>query len=244
MRKSSSDRVTSPTVPIMSIGTIWWDFDGTLISRPAMWSAAGCRCLTRLSPEHSVTRDQLRFLLKRGFPWHRPDHGHPELTPKLWWEAVGHCYSAAFDQLGCRIDNLKDLLAAIRADILDARHYLLFDDVVPVLARLHRGGWQQVIVSNHVPELEAIVTDLGIRRFFRAVLTSAIVGYEKPHARMFEAALQHSVPNRPVWMIGDNVELDCIASEAFGAKAILVRSARTFVRHAPDLWAALNIIEP
>ena len=29
-------------------GTIWWDFDGTLVSRPMMWSEAGHRLLEKL----------------------------------------------------------------------------------------------------------------------------------------------------------------------------------------------------
>jgi putative hydrolase of the HAD superfamily len=98
-------------------------------------------------------------------------------------------------------------------------------------------------VSNHVPELDAIVADLGIRRFFHSILTSGIVGYEKPHARIFEAALQQSVRDAPIWMVGDNVELDCVASEAFGAKAIHVRTADGFERHAEDMWAVLELIE-
>jgi hypothetical protein len=113
----------SPSKSVMSIGTIWWDFDGTLVSRPLMWSEAGCRCLARFAPGHRVTRDQLRLCLKNGFPWHRPDHGHPELTPEQWWNEVGRCYTGAFSRLGCRIDRVAGLLAAIRADILDAQHY-------------------------------------------------------------------------------------------------------------------------
>jgi hypothetical protein len=44
-------------------------------------------------------------------------------------------------------------------------------------------------------------------------------------------------------MIGDNVEADCRPVAAFGASAILVRSAAVvFERQAPDLWAAEHMI--
>ena len=79
---------------------------------------------------------------------------------------------------------------ALRAEILDARAYSLFDDVVPVLTALREAGWRHVIVSNHVPELADIMTGLGIREFFADVITSGLVGYEKPQAQMFEAALR------------------------------------------------------
>lgn len=66
------------------------------------------------------------------------------------------------------------------------------------------------MVSNHVPELQEIVDALGIGRVFHAVLSSGVIGYEKPHARMFEAALELTVPGAPVWMVGDSVEADCV----------------------------------
>ncbi len=95
----------------------------------------------------------------------------------------------------------------------------------------------------HVPELPRIVDDLGIGAFFHIVLTSGIVGYEKPHDRMFEAAVANSVPARPIWMLGDNVHADCLPVGAFGARAILVRATGDFDPRAEDLWQALAVIE-
>jgi FMN phosphatase YigB (HAD superfamily) len=87
------------------------------------------------------------------------------------------------------------------------------------------------------------VAGLGISTFFSDVITSGLVGYEKPHARMFEAAVRSSIPGCPIWTIGDNVECDCHPVRAFGAEAILVRAtARSFERHAADLWHAPRLI--
>ncbi len=226
-----------------SKGTIWWDFDGTLVSRPLMWSEAGLRFLGEVLPGHQTSRERLSSTLRTGFPWHRPDHGHPELTPVLWWQAVYQRFADAFRELGCQVAEGHQL-GAIREDIINAKRYTLFDDVVPVLDRLHRGGWRHVMVSNHVPELETIVDSLGLGLYFHAVLTSALVGYEKPHARIFEAALKESVPHAPIWMIGDNRDVDCVPAAAFGAEAILVRTSAALDPHASDLWAAARIIEP
>ena len=77
---------------------------------------------------------------------------------------------------------------ALRSEILDPHAYSLFEDVMPVLTALSEAGWRHVIVSNHVPELADIVAGLGIRAFFADVITSGLVGYETPHAQMFEAA--------------------------------------------------------
>ena len=102
---------------------------------------------------------------------------------------------------------------------------------------------RHVIVSNHVPQLADIVAGLGIRAFFADVITSGLVGYEKPHARMFEAAVRCAIPGAPIWMIGDNAECDGHPVRAFGANAILVRAAApTFERHAQNLWQAARLI--
>ena len=90
------------------------------------------------------------------------------------------------------------------------------------MTALRAQDWRHVIVSNHVPELADIVAGLGIRAFFADVITSGLVGYEKPHARMFEAAVRCAIPGAPVWMIGDNPECDCHPVGAFGANAILI----------------------
>jgi putative hydrolase of the HAD superfamily len=222
-------------------GTVWWDFHGTLVSRPFMWREAGCKFLDRFVPDHQISPDQLRKAWRTG---HFPTREcHTELTPDLWWECVWQRYADTFRELGCPLTDARETLTVIRDDILDASRYPLFDDVVPVLERLHRSGWRHIMVSNHVPELEAIVAALGIGEFFHAVLTSAIVGYEKPHACMFEAALEQIVPGAPVWMVGDSVEADCVPATSFGAKATLVRIETPFDRRAQDLWVALDMIE-
>ena len=224
-------------------GTIWWDFDGTLASRPRMWSEAALRLATRQCPGHDLTVSHFARQFKQQFPWQREDFAHPELTtPELWWDSVYAGYCAAFARLG--LDDLAHALPEIRDDILDASRYRLFDDAVPVLGALARLGWRQVIVSNHVPELAEIVRGLGIGEFFHAVATSGLVGFEKPHSRMFEAARKHSLPGAPIWMIGDNETCDCVPAVAFGATAILVRSRSRFYECcAKDLWTALSLIE-
>jgi hypothetical protein len=67
------------------------------------------------------------------------------------------------------------------------------------------------------------------------VITPGLVGYEKPHARMFEAAVRCAIPGAPI--------CDCHPARAFGANAILVRSvAPSFERHAADVWQAARLI--
>jgi putative hydrolase of the HAD superfamily len=208
-----------------------------------MWRDAGYRLVTESGADRQISADQLRVALASGFPWHDADRGHPELsTPDLWWESVYRRYSDAFRELGHPELSSNDVLSGIRRDILDATRYSLFEDVLPVLEQLQRAGWRQIVVSNHVPELQDIVDALGLGRFFRSVITSGVVGYEKPHPRMFVAAMAQTVADRPIWMVGDNLVADCQPVGAFGVTPILVRSAAAFERRTSDLWGALEII--
>ncbi len=223
-------------------GTIWWDFDGTLVSRPRMWAEAAMQMAARVFPGHDVNVNHFSRQFKRRFPWHREGFAHPELeTPALWWSAVYDVFIDAFAHLG--FGDVRAHVTDIRSDILNPCGYGVFEDAEPVLDELTRGGWRHVMVSNHVPELGHIVRQLGFAHFFHAIITSGEVGYEKPHPRIFGAARECSISGQPVWMIGDNLECDCLPVESLGGRAILVRTRSVdHMRCAGDLYAASDMI--
>ncbi len=65
---------------------------------------------------------------------------------------------------------------------------------------------------------------LGLTSFFSQILSSACVGFEKPHPELFRQALQLAAPKCPVWMVGDSVISDCIPARSQGIRAVLVRT--------------------
>ena len=229
-----------------SRGALWWDFDGTLVCRPMMWAEVAMRLLDRDSPGHGVTREVMDAQVSQGMPWHRVDHAHPELsTSALWWEAVSHRYVEIFEALGFPGLATTTAFEELRGDILNADRYVVFEDVVPALRRAAAGGWRNLIVSNHVPELEALVSALGLTPLFDSIVGSGVVGYEKPHPLLFEEALRRTGPLRPIWMIGDNANADCAPVCAMGNNAVLVRTTASgsFDRYSGDLLGALDLIE-
>ena len=79
--------------------------------------------------------------------------------------------------------------------------------------------------------------------FFTEVVSSARIGYEKPRPEIFRHALRAAIPGRPVWMIGDNPNADCLPAVDLGIHAILVRTPPgPFAPYAPDLRAAAHLI--
>src|SRR5687767_4005084 len=116
----------------MAPGVLWWDFDGTLVSRPGMWAEVALRLLDRCVADHGVPAEKMTTLVFAGMPWHRIGNAHPDLTsPDLWWAAVYRRYVEVFSELGYPFAASLSALAALRADILDPSAYVVFDDVLP-----------------------------------------------------------------------------------------------------------------
>ena len=105
----------------------------------------------------------------------------------------------------------------------EPRHYHLFPDAVPALDRLAGAGIESIIVSNHIWRLPQIVDALGVTLRLRAVLTSARVGYRKPHPAIYAAALS-LLDHDPseVLFVGDSLPSDVEGPRAAGMRALLL----------------------
>jgi len=209
-----------------------WDFDGTLARRRGAWTGALLQVLERQGI--SCDRDRLRPWILSGFPWHMPEQVRPiGESADCWWERLEPIFARAFEQAaGLPADAARRLATEVRAAYLASEHWELFDDTQEVLSALSDRGWTHFLLTNHVPELPAILSHLGIASLLGRVFNSAETGVEKPHAAAFQNVLAHLPEERTVWMIGDNISADVRGAEAHGIPAILVRSQHADARHS------------
>jgi len=99
------------------------------------------------------------------------------------------------------------------------------------------------VLSNHVPELESIVSGVGLGELIERVLTSALTGYEKPHPGAFAIARDQPRYPQHIWMVGDNPNADVLGAEVVGIPAILVRREDERVdRQATNLVSVIKMI--
>lgn len=104
---------------------------------------------------------------------------------------------------------------------------LLWCRVLPgvpeALARLAALGLDLVVVSNADGTVERGLEARGLRRHFRAVIDSAVVGAEKPDAAIFRHALDACgrAPERVVH-VGDMHHADVVGARAAGLHAVLL----------------------
>lgn len=112
--------------------------------------------------------------------------------------------------------------------------YRVYPDVRPTLEALAQRGFVLGILSNwdwHLPEL---VSALGLDVHFDYVITSAHVGYRKPHRGIFLHALKEAgISPEEAFMVGDNYLPDVQGAQGVGMSAILLDREET--RQYPDL---------
>jgi putative hydrolase of the HAD superfamily len=220
-------------MPHVTGRVVLWDFDGTLAFRDGMWRGCLVDALTEIAPGHCLVGADVAPGLHDGFPWHRPQTGHPDLnTPDAWWDALRPLFVKAY--VGAGVDARLAALAAtgVRAHYTDASRWTVFPDSVAALEELAAAGWLHVVVSNHVPELDGLLRHLGLGRYFAAVVNSSLVGWEKPHPRIFELALDRAGRPERVWMVGDNPVADVAGARTLGIPGILVSPGRDGLRPA------------
>lgn len=225
-----------------SAKVVFWDFDRTLAFHPSIWNDLTAEVLGERNPRPTPTLAEIRPFLQTGFPWHTPEIAHPELdSPAKWWERVEKVISRAYVAFGLP-ENLADELAAeAHRRWIDPGGYVVYDDSFPTLRELAGRGWRHFILSNHVPELPDIAPALGLRPLVEEVITSANIGYEKPHREIFRLALDIAGDPAVAWMVGDNVIADVMGAEAAGIKRILVRGRdERAKRNCQDLGSVID----
>jgi len=223
---------------------ILWDFDGTLAHREGKWSGALASLANRFDPVNIYTIDAFKPALQSGFPWHSPEIKYGERTADQWWEDIQPVFYDAFVQAGVPSKPAMQLARSVRFEYTNKDHWIVYDDVQESLSYFADRGWQQCILSNHIPELAILVEDLGLDVYFEHVFSSANIGYEKPHLGFFEYAISRLPKCEKFWMVGDNYTADILGAEAANLPAVLVRkphqSARLQCTSLSGLPAIIN----
>ena len=230
-------------MPVVVSGVVLWDFDGTLAWRPGLWGGCVLEVLDEQAPGHTAELETVRRAMRAGFPWHDHARPHPELSdPEAWWRAVTQLIADAIRDCVAesRVAELAHAVARRYAD--GTRGWRVFDDTRAGLGETAAAGWRNVVLSNHIPELETLVTQLGLGDLVERVFSSACTGYEKPHPEAFRIALRAEGNPRRRWMVGDNPLADVEGAEALGIPAILVRTSGSTRRSAVDVATAARMI--
>ncbi|MFZ5986885.1 MAG: HAD family hydrolase [Bacillota bacterium] len=221
-----------------------WDFDNTLAYRDGMWSNTIYELLNDYGYKN-ISINDIRPLLSSGFPWHNYDISHAEyFKGKTWWEYMNKYFEGIFLQLGIDKNSASKLSELIREKYLLNDKWHLYDDTIECLKTTIKKGYKNIVVSNHVPELEEIIENLGIRNYFLEVFTSAKIGYEKPNIKVFQNVLNILGDYNSAIMIGDSYIADVQGALNAGIDAILVRNnnQNSYDKYFPTLTELAGFI--
>jgi putative hydrolase of the HAD superfamily len=109
--------------------------------------------------------------------------------------------------------------------------YRVFSDVMETTTRLHEAGVKTAIISNADSDVTDLCIHFDFARGMDLIVTSALIGYEKPHILTYEAALVPlGVDPAHALHIGDQPKSDVVGALNAGMRAALIDRYR---RHDP-----------
>ncbi len=124
-----------------------------------------------------------------------------------------------------RLVEVTDVLFGTEADVPSAER-----DTIETLAALDARGLALGCVTNTLL-LERGIVDLlernGIAAFFGSIVVSSAMGYRKPHASLFQKALEDlGVEPGHALFVGDDPVADIGGAKALGMRAVLTQQYR------------------
>ena len=161
----------------------------------------------------------------------------PELRhdDRLWF-AVSE---RIFRGMGGEPDLARDLAAKMTRLWENSANFDLYDDALPVMAKLRRYHLKLGLVSNTHRQIDDFVAHHGLD--VDCAVDSRSHGWIKPHESIFRAALDLlGVESAEAAMVGDSVEDDIEGALALGMPAFLIDRDGRYPEVAealPDLWA-------
>jgi putative hydrolase of the HAD superfamily len=94
------------------------------------------------------------------------------------------------------------------------------------------------VVSNFYGNLDRVLADARLERYFAAVVDSSRLGIFKPELGIYEAALKkmRAAPAETA-MVGDSLSKDCAPAKALGMRTVWLRadSSRALAENADSL---------
>jgi HAD superfamily hydrolase (TIGR01549 family) len=155
----------------------------------------------------------------------RVDHG-------FWWIFHNHLLK---DLEGNRDGAARESL--VRELVRNTQNSANWDQILPgthaVLDRI-RSKFRIAVISNADGKIETILSRCGIAECFETITDSGIVGFEKPHSEIFQAALKSMNTHADESLyIGDVYSVDYVGATTAGMQAVLFDVAGAY-RNRPE----------
>ena len=148
------------------------------------------------------------------------DANHLALTEAAEYAQFQQFYTLLFSCWGFAVADTT--ITALAADaVYNDDKFVFFDDVSPVLERLH-GNYRLGVVSDTWPSLERVFINQGLRHYFATFVMSSMHGVWKAEPTLFHIALQElQIPAEQAIFIDDSVSNLTVAA-SIGLRPLLM----------------------
>lgn len=122
-------------------------------------------------------------------------------------------------------DTVNRVQQAFQDDTRSDQHlgYRMYDEVPDVLRRLKKQHIRLGVISNADSDVTRLCLQMGFAEMMDTIVTSALVGWEKPDPRTFYAALEpFNLPADSALHVGDQPDSDVAGARAIGMAAALL----------------------
>jgi putative hydrolase of the HAD superfamily len=208
----------APQPPILGgIKGIIFDYGGTLDTCGQHW---GKKLWHAYERQHvPVSEQQFRDAYVYGErtlgrnPIIKPDYTfHRTLATKIRLEMEHLCTHGAWD---ASEEEFKQKHQAVLEDVY-AEVVATTAHSAEVLTQLSE-RFPMVLVSNFYGNIECVLQEFGLRKFFPSIVESAVVGIRKPDPRIFEIAMnQMHAAATETGYVGDTISRDVLGSRNAG----------------------------
>jgi putative hydrolase of the HAD superfamily len=155
----------------------------------------------------------------------------------FWWTFHTHL----LQQLNAMDEAVRDTL------VINTQNSANWDQILPgtreALERLKQ-QYSVAVISNSDGKIDAVLRRCGIADCFACITDSGIVGYEKPHPAIFQAALRqmNADPAESLY-VGDVYSVDYVGATNMGMQAVLFDVAGTYREHGFPRVESLAALE-
>lgn len=93
----------------------------------------------------------------------------------------------------------------------------------PVLEALY-AKYPMVLVSNFYGNVESVLCDFDLRRYFKSIIESALVGVRKPDPQIFQLGVDAlGLKASEILVVGDSYKKDIVPAESIGCQVLWLK---------------------
>ncbi|MBQ0114622.1 MAG: HAD family hydrolase [Bacteroidales bacterium] len=97
------------------------------------------------------------------------------------------------------------------------------EEARPILETLS-SRYPMMLVSNFYGNVDSVLRDFDLRRYFKGVIESAVVGVRKPNPTLFRLGVDaREMEAADVLVVGDSITKDIVPAESLGCKVLWIK---------------------